>query len=146
VKVKKRIGRGAKAAVVIALLVSGAGATGCDQPEGLAVPHGVIGCGGDGCGFTLDRQTTHQWAEYFQRWDKMSDIPAAVASQMLCAGITKRLGAGLCSAAIFGTVAYFADQLEEADARGACLQVRFLDLTSLGSATIEVHDGPECVD
>jgi hypothetical protein len=145
VKVKKRINRGAKAAVLAALLVSGVAGAGCDDPDGLRVPDGVVSCGVDGCGFTLDRPTTHQWADYFRRWDKVSDIPAAVASQMLCAGITKKVGAGLCSAAIFGTVAVIADQLKDADDRGACVRVQIFDMTSFGGASITVSDGPDCV-
>jgi hypothetical protein len=97
------------------------------------------------CTYSLDRPTTQRWAQFFRRWDKLSDVPAIFVAQMLCATVPNRPASAACMATVTGGSAYFVDQLYEADAIGGCLRFRLFDLPGFDFARLDAHNDGNCV-
>jgi hypothetical protein len=139
-----RIGRRTRTATLVAVLVAAMTTAGCGDGD-LPLPDGVPVCGLEGCGYVLDRETTHEWAGYLQRWDKSADVPVAAGAQLICARIPNLIAAGACVAAIAGLVSIVADQLQAADADDACLQFMLGGPRNPGSASIGENTGENCL-
>ena len=119
--------------------------SGCGQPD-VPDPAPDTGsgwaCDLSGCGYYLDRPTTQQWAEFFRKWDKAADSPAAFATAY-CARFGATV-AGVCAAGVISTSAMFLDHLQQADEMGGCLEFQIFDLHDPGGMLIAPYNGEKC--
>ena len=139
---RERFGRVATSTVAVlagVLAAATAAQPGAHVPTAVVTPAQDSDCGLR-CSYSLDRPTTQRWAEFFRRWDKLSDVPAVALAQMLCATLPGRPASAACGAAVAGGAAYFVDQLNEADAIGGCLQFQLFNLPGFALVQLNAYD------